>query len=164
MGAATQYRANLEAKSTVDSRATDTSPLRREPRWNASRNVWNKLPFPLRTQAEMRTLSCHPVKHFTRLFSRYCGQLSTSSKILTHIMQSDITMKENTETILQLAANTRISCLRPNLFPVREAMLETLCLRSYIIFQMFRDQIIYFSLVPRYYRLLPSRTQYLPPR
>ena len=77
-------------------------------------------------------------------------------------MQSDITMKENTETILQLAANTRISCLRPNLFPVREAMLETSCLRSYILFQMFRDQIIYFSLVPRYYRLSPSRTQYLP--
>ena len=64
-----------------------------------------------------------------------------SSKILTYIMQSDITIKENTETILQLAANMRISCLRPNLYPVREATLETLCLRTYILFHRFRDQI-----------------------
>ena len=82
----------------------------------------------------MRTLSCHPAKHFTCLFSLYSGHLRTSSKILTYIMQSDITIKENTETILQLAANMRISCLRPNLYPVREATLETLCLRTYILF------------------------------
>ena len=90
---------------------------RQRPRWNASRNDWIKLPFLLRTQAitEMRTLSCHPAKHFTCLFSLYSGHLSTSSKILTYIMQSDITIKENTETILQLAANMRISCVRPNL-------------------------------------------------
>ena len=59
-------------------------------------------------------------------------------------MQSDTTIKENTETILQLAANMRISCLRPNLYPVRDATLETLCLRSHILFHMFRDQITYF--------------------
>ena len=33
--------------------------------------------------------------------------------------------KENKETILQLGVNTRISCLRPDLFPVCEATLET---------------------------------------
>ena len=101
----------------------------------------------------MRTLSCHPAKHFTCLFSLYSGHLSTSSKILTYIMQSDITIKENTETILQLAANMRISCLRPNLYPVRE---ETLCLRTYILFHRFRDQITDFLWYPaitnsRYY-------------
>ena len=40
MGASSQYRANLEGKFTVDSRPTDTSPLQREPQWNASRNDW----------------------------------------------------------------------------------------------------------------------------
>ena len=146
MGASSQYRANLEGKFTVDSRPTDTSPLRRELQWNASRNDWIRLPFLPRTQAitEVRTLSCHPAKHFTCLFSRYRGHLNTSSKILTHIMQSDTTIKENTETILQLAANMRISCLRPNLYPVRDATRETLCLRSHILFHMFRDQITYF--------------------
>ena len=111
MGASSQYRANLEGKFTVDSRPTDTSPLRRELQWNASRNDWIRLPFLPRTQAitEVRTLSCHPAKHFTRLFSRYRGHLNTSSKILTHIMQSDTTIKENTETILQLAANMTIT-------------------------------------------------------
>ena len=34
--------------------------------------------------------------------------------------------RENKETILQLGVNTRISCLRPDLFPVCEATLETL--------------------------------------
>ena len=146
MGASSQYRANLEGKFTVDSPPTDTSPLRRELQWNASRNDWIRLPFLPRTQAitEVRTLSCHPAKHFTRLFSRYRGHLNNLSKILTHIMQSDTTIKENTETILQLAANIRISCLRPNLYPVRDATLETLCLRSHILFHMFRDQITYF--------------------
>ena len=56
-------------------------------------------------------------------------------------MQSDITIKENIETILQLAANMRTSCLRPKLYPVRKATLEMLCLRSYIFSHMFRDQI-----------------------
>ena len=41
--------------------------------------------------------------------------------------------KENKETTLQLGANMRINCLRPNLFAVHEAMLETLCLCSYIL-------------------------------
>ena len=59
-------------------------------------------------------------------------------------MQNDITIKENTETILQLVANMRISCLRPNLYPVCEATLETSCLRSYVLFHMFIDQITYY--------------------
>ena len=42
-------------------------------------------------------------------------------------------IKENEETILQLGANMRISCLQPDLFAVHEAMLETLCLCSYIL-------------------------------
>ena len=115
----------------------------KSPGAKASRNDWIKLPFLLRTQAitEMRTLSCHPAKQFTYLFSRCSGHLSTSSKILAHIMQSDITIKENIETILQLAANMRTSCLRPKLYPVRKATLEMLCLRSYILSHMFRDQI-----------------------
>ena len=150
IGASTQYRANLDGKFAVESRPADTSPLRQEPRWNASRNDWIKLPFLQRTQAitEMRTLSRHPAKHFTCLFSLYSGHLSIASKILTYIMQSDITIKENTETILQLAANMRISCLPqaagPNLYRVREATLGTLCLRSCILFHRFRDQITYF--------------------
>ena len=37
-------------------------------------------------------------------------------------------IKENEETILQLGANMRTSCLRPDLFAVHEARLETLCL------------------------------------
>ena len=47
-------------------------------------------------------------------------------------------IKENEETILQLGANMRISCLQPDLFAVHEAMLETLCLCGYILFHMFR--------------------------
>ena len=39
--------------------------------------------------------------------------------------------KENKETILQLGVNMRISCLRPDLFPVCEATLETLFYLSY---------------------------------
>ena len=53
-------------------------------------------------------------------------------------MQSDNAIKENSETILQLAANMRTSCLRPKLYPVCEATLEMLCLRSYILSHMFR--------------------------
>ena len=83
MGASSQYRANLEGKFTVDSRPTDTSPLRRELQWNASRNDWIRLPFLPRTQAitEVRTISCHPAKHFTRLFSY--EYLWTSSRCST---------------------------------------------------------------------------------
>ena len=33
-----------------------------------------------------------------------------------------------------------ISVLRPDLFSVHEATLETLCLRRYIRFQMFKDK------------------------
>ena len=43
-------------------------------------------------------------------------------------------IKENEEPILQLGANMRISYLRPDLFAVHEARLETLCLCGYILF------------------------------
>ena len=70
------------------------------------------------------------ILHF--FFSRYCVHLSTSSKIPTQLIQSDIRIKKNKETILQLGENMRISYLRPDLSPVREATLQTLSLRSYI--------------------------------
>ena len=47
-------------------------------------------------------------------------------------------IKENEEPILQLGVNMRISCLRPDLFAVHEARLETLCLCGYILFHTFR--------------------------
>ena len=43
--------------------------------------------------------------------------------------------KEKKETILKQGVNKRISCLRPDLFPVREATLETL-------FHMLRNKTI----------------------
>ena len=47
-------------------------------------------------------------------------------------------IKENKETALQLGANMRISCFRPDLLAVHEALLETLCLCGYILFHTFR--------------------------
>ena len=47
-------------------------------------------------------------------------------------------IKEIKETTLQLGANMRISGLRPDLFAVHEALLETLCLCGYILFHTFR--------------------------
>ena len=44
--------------------------------------------------------------------------------------------KENKETILQLGVNMRISCLRPDLFPVCEATLETL---FYLLYPVITD-------------------------
>ena len=38
--------------------------------------------------------------------------------------------------------------LRPDLFPLREAMLETLFLRSYILSHMLQDKTIFFSRTP----------------
>ena len=73
-----------------------------------------------------------PCAIFLFFLSRYCVHLSTSSKIPTQSIQSDIRIKKNKETILQLGENMRISCLRPDLSPVREATLQTLSLRSYI--------------------------------
>ena len=58
-------------------------------------------------------------------------------------------IKENEETILQLGANMRISCLQPDLFAVHEAMLETLCLCSYILFHTFSKRTFFnFSHTP----------------
>ena len=72
----------------------------------------------------------------TEINSRYYG-LSPLRKygIRTHIIQSDITIKENRETIVQLGANMKISFRI--FFLVRGATLETL--RNCILFHMFRD-------------------------
>ena len=67
-------------------------------------------------------------------------------------------IKENEKIILQLGANMRISCLRPDLFAVYEAMLETLCLCGYILFHTFRYKTFFISLIPRYSRLSLLRT------
>ena len=63
----------------------------------------------------------------------------TSFTILNHIIKSDITREENKETILQLGANMKISCLWPVFF---------FRLATYIPFQMFRDEPIYFLSYP----------------
>ena len=88
-----------------------------------------------------------PCAIFLFFLSRYCVHLSTSSKIPTQSIQSDIRIKKNKETILQLGENMRISCLRPDLSPVREATLQTLSLRSYIFNFIFlkTKQCIYLS-------------------
>ena len=49
--------------------------------------------------------------------------------------------KEKKETILQQGVNMRISCLRPDLFPVCEATLETL-------FHMLRNKTIFYLSYP----------------
>ena len=56
--------------------------------------------------------------------------------------------KEKKETILQRGVNMRISCLRPDLFPVCEATLETLfhVLRNKTIFYLSHPVITDFSL------------------
>ena len=56
----------------------------------------------------------------------------------------------------------RISCLRLDLFPARKAILETLCLRSCMLFHMIGNKTIYCSLVPCYYGLSLLRTLNLP--
>ena len=55
--------------------------------------------------------------------------------------------KEKKETILKQGVNKRISCLRPDLFPVCEATLETLfhMLRNKTIFYLSHPVIIDFS-------------------
>ena len=57
-------------------------------------------------------------------------------------------IKENKETILQLGVKMRISCLQPDLFPVHEAMLETICLCSHILSHNYSIQ-LFISLVLR---------------
>ena len=59
----------------------------------------------------------------------------------------------------------RISYLRPDLSPVREATLQTLSLRSYILkFHIFEDKKMYLSLLPRDYGLSLVWTLNLPLR
>ena len=72
----------------------------------------------------------------------------TSFKILNHIIKSDITREENKETILQLGANMKISCLWPVFFSVWLLIYRT----------------DLFSLVLRYYGVSLLRTLDLPPR
>ena len=54
-------------------------------------------------------------------------------------------IKENEQTILQLGADMRISCLWSDLFAVHEAMLETLYSSSYMLFDMFGKKTFFFS-------------------
>lgn len=60
-------------------------------------------------------------------FSRNKGHLSTSSKILTHMIKSDITTKENKQTVLQLDANMKWFLFAAGFCPVHEAALESFC-------------------------------------
>ena len=53
-------------------------------------------------------------------------------------------IKENEETILQSGANKRISRLLQDLSQVCEAMLETLCLCSYILLHMFTNKTTFY--------------------
>lgn len=86
-------------------------------------------------------------------FSRYCVHLSTSAKILTQLIQSDIRIKKNKETILQLGENMRISYLRPDLSPVRVHSFKLYrCVFTYK-FHIFEDKKMYLSLLPRDYGL-----------
>ena len=59
--------------------------------------------------------------------SRNNGHLSTSSKILTHMIKSDITTKENKQTVLQLDANMKWFLFAAGFCPVHEATLESFC-------------------------------------
>ena len=68
-----------------------------------------------------------PARHFNFFFSRNNGHLSTSSKILTHMIKSDITTKENKQTILQLDTNMKRFLFAAGFFPVHEATLESFC-------------------------------------
>ena len=65
--------------------------------------------------------------------------------------------KEKKETILKQGVNMRISCLRPDLFPVCEATLETLfhMLRNKTIFYLSHPVNTYFSLFQTFN--LPAR-------
>ena len=58
-------------------------------------------------------------------------QSITEQILRLNFMDSDITIKENKESILLSGENMIISCLQPDLFQVLEAMLEALCLLSW---------------------------------
>ena len=142
----------MKSLSSVDSRPEDssllqTSPLLIENKRQPPDKMHNQVTetdtpilMDIRSFGNMDTFMPPPpppcaIFHF--FSSRYCVHLSTSSKILTHLIQSDIRIKKNKETILQLGENMRISCFRPDLSPVREATLQTLSLRSYISISYF---------------------------
>ena len=129
----------MKSLSSVDSRPEDssllqTSPLlienKRQPP-DKMHNQVTETDTPILMDTFMPPPS--PLRNISLFFfSRYCVHLSTSSKIPTQLIQSDTRIKKNKETILQLGENMRISYLRPDLSPVREATLQTLSLRSYI--------------------------------
>ena len=116
---------------TVNSRLADTSLLRtthhcgQQPalQRNVQRNGWNKLPL-VRTLAfkVMRTLSCS----FPRVFPLFFLQKSWLTEY-----KATLRWRKIKKPFFNLGANMRISCLRPDLFPVRETTLETLCLCGY---------------------------------
>lgn len=86
---------------TINSRPADTSLLQTPrhceqgpaPRRNAYRNDWSKLPL-------LQTRKCDtfmlPVRNFPCFFSCYSGHYV---QILTHVIKSEIKIKENKETL-----------------------------------------------------------------
>ena len=90
---------------------------------------------------------------FLSCYSRHFVQNRDSHNIKRHYDKGKF--KKNHS----LTANMRISCLQP----VREATLQVLRLRSYILFQMLRDKTFFFSLsYPA--ELLALRILNFPPR
>ena len=169
----------MKSLSSVDSRPEDssllqTSPLLIENKRQPPDKMHNQVTetdtpilMDIRSFGNVDTFMPppSPLRNISFFFSRYCVHLSTSSKIPTQLVQSDIRIKKNKETILQLGENMRISYLRPDLSPVREATLQTLSLRSYILkFHIFEDKKMYLSLLPRDYGLSLVWTLHLPLR
>ena len=73
----------------------------------------------------------HNLSLLKRTFRKFIVQSITEQILRLNFMDSDITIKENKESILLSGANMIISCLRADLFQVLEAMLEALCLLSW---------------------------------
>ena len=73
----------------------------------------------------------HNLSLLKRTFTEFIVQSITEQILRLNFMDSDITIKENKESILLSGANMIICCLRPDLFQVRETMLEALCLLSW---------------------------------
>ena len=73
----------------------------------------------------------HNLSLLKRTFTEFIVQSITEQILRLNFMDSDITIKESKESILLSGANMIICCLRPDLFQVRETMLEALCLLSW---------------------------------
>ena len=73
----------------------------------------------------------HNLSLLKMTFTEFIVQSITEQILRLNFMDSDITIKESKESILLSGANKIICYLRPDLFQVREAMLEALCLLSW---------------------------------